>query len=349
MRIVVATVRTPFVHGGAEVLADELIKALLAEGHEADLVSIPFNPNEPEHIPDQMLACGLTDLRAVHGMPIDRLIALKFPAYLIPHPRKVIWLLHQHRAAYDLWDHPAGGLSYALRGRIVRDIIQRADRQIGEDARAVFTISRNVTQRLEEFSQVNSVPLYHPPADANDFYCAEKVEDYFFFPSRLSLTKRQELVLRALALTRNPVRVKFAGVADSPPYGEGLVKLARELGVQRRIEWMGFLSQAQKIDAYARALAVVFPPLDEDYGYVTLEAMLASKAVITCTDSGGPLEFLLPGKTGLATPPEPENLAEAMDALWKDRELTRSQGVEGRHQYDKMRLSWSKVVKKLLA
>ena len=101
MRIVVATVRTPFVHGGAEVLADELIKALLAEGHLAELVSIPFNPDEPERIPDQMLACALLDLCEVHAMPVDRLIALKFPAYLIPHPDKVIWLLHQHRAAYD--------------------------------------------------------------------------------------------------------------------------------------------------------------------------------------------------------------------------------------------------------
>ena len=40
------------------------------------------------------------------------------------------------------------------------------------------------------------------------------------------------------------------------------------------------------------ALGVIFPPLDEDYGYVTLEAMLAAKPVITCTDSGGPLEFV---------------------------------------------------------
>ena len=349
MRIVVATVRTPFVHGGAEVLADELVKALLAEGHMAELVSIPFNPDEPERIPDQMLACGLMDLREIHGMAVDRLIALKFPAYLIPHPRKVIWLLHQHRAAYDLWEHSTGGLLAAPRGRIVRDIIRRADRQMSEEARAIFTISRNVTQRLEQFSKIDSVPLYHPPAEAAAFHCAAEVDDYFFFPSRLSVTKRQELVLRALAITRNPVRIKFSGLADSPPYGAGLTRLARELGVDRRIEWMGFLSQSQKIDAYAHALAVIFPPLDEDYGYVTLEAMLSSKAVITCTDSGGPLEFILPGKTGLITVPKAENLASAMDALWQNRELAKSHGLEARIRYDKMGLSWSKVVKKLLA
>ena len=40
-----------------------------------------------------------------------------------------------------------------------------------------------------------------------------------------------------------------------------------------------------------RALAVAYAPLDEDYGYVSLEAMLSSKAVVTCADSGGPRDF----------------------------------------------------------
>ena len=349
MRIVVATVRTPFVQGGAEVLADELIKALIAEGHEADLVALPFNPAEPECIPDQMLACGLMNLRKIHAVPVDRLIALKFPAYLIPHPQKVIWLLHQHRSAYDLWEHPLGDLRRAPRGRIVRDIIRQADQHIFEEARALFTLSRNVTQRLRHFSEIESASLYHPPANAAAFYCADEIDDYFYFPSRLSATKRQDLVLKALAVTRNPVRIKFSGVADSPPYANSLVGLARKLGVEKRVEWMGFISESQKRDAYARALAVVFPPLDEDYGYVTLEAMLASKSVITCNDSGGPIEFVAPGKTGLVVPPEAQDLAAAMDSLWQERELAKRFGEEGRRHYDKMGLSWSKTVRELLA
>ncbi len=112
---------------------------------------------------------------------------------------------------------------------------------------------------------------------------------------------------------------------------------------------MGFVSESEKRDAYARALAVVFTPFDEDYGYVTLEAMLASKAVITCTDSGGPLEFLLPGKTGLVTPPQPESLAAAMDTLWQDRVLAKKYGETGRRHYDTMGLSWANVVRQLLA
>lgn len=349
MRIVVATVRTPFIHGGAEVHAEELVKALIAEGHQAELVSVPFNPSDPERIPDQMLACRLIDLREIDATPVERLIALKFPAYLIPHPRKVVWLMHQHRAAYDLWEHSLGNLRAAPRGRIIRDIIQRADHQLQKETRTIFTTSRNVTERLRHFSQIESVPLYHPPAGASDFHCAEEVGDYFFFPSRLSQTKRQELVIKALAFTRQPVQIKFSGTADSPRYGEKLVRLARELGVKRRVEWMGFLSEAQKREAYAHSLAVIFPPLDEDYGYVTLEAMLASKAVITCADSGGPLEFVLPGKTGLVALPTAEDLAAAMDTLWQDRALSKRYGAEARQHYNRTGLSWSKVVRTLLA
>ncbi len=130
MRILVATVRTPFVQGGAETLVDELVKALIAEGHQAEAVAIPFNPADPERIPDQMLACRLMDLREIQAMPIERLIAMKFPAYLIPHPNKVVWLMHQHRAAYDLWEHPLGDLRGTPRGRVVRDVIRRGDQQI---------------------------------------------------------------------------------------------------------------------------------------------------------------------------------------------------------------------------
>ncbi|MEO5722199.1 MAG: glycosyltransferase family 4 protein [Chthoniobacterales bacterium] len=349
MRVIVATVRTPFIYGGAEVHAEGLVKALRAAGHEAELVWIPFNPSDAERIPDQMLACRLMDLRAIDGMTVDRVIALKFPAYLVEHPQKVVWLLHQHRAAYDLWEHALGGLRVAPRGRMVRDIIQRADRQMGTEARAIFSNSDNVARRLKEFCGIDSEPLYHPPAEAESFFCAETVDDFFFYPSRVSPTKRQDLVLRALALTRQPVRLKFAGGADNAAYGKKMKELARELSVAGRVEWMGFVTDAQKREAYAHARAVVFPPLDEDYGYVTLEAMLASKAVITCEDSGGPLEFVLPEETGLIAPPTAEGLAAAMDALWEKPARAGEYGRAARRHYDEMNLSWSHVVEKLLA
>lgn len=348
MRIVIATVQIPFVSGGAESHAAGLKAALKREGHEADIVTVPFNPAVPERIADQMLACRLLDLTEIHGTRVDRLIGLKFPAYLIPHPNKVVWVLHQHRAAYDLWDYPFEELSASPRGRIVREAIRRADQLLAE-ARAVFANSKNIANRLGHFCRISSTVLYHPPPQAEDFFCADRADDYFFFPSRLSASKRQSLVLEALALTREKVKVRFAGVADSVEYGKRLKQLAAKLGVDARVEWLGHISEKEKIENYARSLAVIFPPVDEDYGYITLEAMLSSKAVVTCDDSGGPLEFVSQRKTGLVAKPTPAGLAEALDELWRDRSFAAKLGRNGRESYERLGLSWSEVVKKLLA
>src|SRR5215212_2457392 len=251
MRIIVASVRTPFVYGGAEVLAEGLVKTLNNAGHEAELVAFPFSSDKPDRISDQMLACKLTPLEIISGQKVDLLIALKFPAYLVPHPNKVVWLMHQYRQAYDLWDHPFGDLRNSPQGVVLREVVRRADAQMCSETKALFTLSQNVTERLRRFWNVDSVPLHHPPANVEGFYCAEDVDDYLLFPSRLWANKRKEVALKALALTRSPVRLKFAGAPDMPLYGERLIRIARDLRVQSRVEWLGFISEDEKREVFA--------------------------------------------------------------------------------------------------
>jgi glycosyltransferase involved in cell wall biosynthesis len=348
MRVIIATVQVPFVQGGAEIHAAGLLQALTDRGHEAEIVAAPFKWYPPERVLDHMLACRLLDLTEAEGKRVDALIALKFPAYLIPHPSKIIWLLHQHRQAYDLWDDPlAGDLFSHQNGSAVRDAILNADRQLIPEARAVFSNSRNVAQRLKQFCGIDSIALYHPPRGEDLFFSAEP-EKYFFFPSRLVSTKRQELVLRAIAETRQQTRVKFAGASTHPQYASHLAKLAEKLGVAARVEWLGVISEGQKRDLYARCLGVIYPPLDEDFGYITLEAMLSGKAVVTCTDSGGPLEFVDHAINGLIAEPEPKAMAEALDAVWGAVATAKRLGSAGREKYLAMGISWDKVVDSLL-
>lgn len=348
MRILIATVQVPFIRGGAEVHAEGLRDALRGAGHEAEILAIPFKWYPPEKILDHILACRLLDVSEVAGTPVDRLIGLRFPAYLIRHPNKVLWILHQHRTAYELWDHALSDLVYYANGSQVRDAIEQADRSLIPEARAVFANSQNVANRLKHFCAIDSTPLYHPPPNADKFYTAG-AEDYLFFPSRLCIPKRQELALEALARTRNPVRLCFAGTSDHPDYSDKLQSLARKHKVQKRVEWLGGISEEEKHSRYARALAVVYPPIDEDYGYVTLEAMLASKPVITCSDSGGPLEFITNQTTGLIPDPTPEALAAAFDFVWENRARAASWGQAARRHYESLDLSWSNVIRKLLA
>lgn len=348
MRILIATVHVPFIRGGAEVHAEGLRDALRAAGHETEIIAVPFKWYPPERIPDHMLACRLLDVTEVMGTPVDLLIGLRFPAYLIPHPNKVLWILHQFRTAYELWDHQLGDLIYSPNGLEVRDAIRQADRHFIGQARLVYANSANVAARLKYFCDIESSPLYHPPPNADQFY-TEEAGDYLFFPSRLCLPKRQSLVLEALAHTRKPVRVKFAGTADQPAYQNELRAVARKLRVHDRVEWLGQINEEEKRKLYAHALGVIYPPIDEDYGYVTLEAMLASKPLIVCSDSGGPLEFVTHEETGLITEPHAGSLAKAFDRIWEDRSAANRWGAAGRTLYSRMNITWDHVVGKLLA
>ena len=348
MRVVVANVQTPFVRGGAEMLADSLLAALGEAGHSAELVRFPFKWYPTERIGEAMLAARLMELDEWVGGSIDRLIGLKFPAYLIRHPEKVLWLLHQYRGAYDLWDAPAGSLINAPHGCAMRDSIRHTDKALIPECRGIYTISRNVSDRLQRFNGIASRPLYHPPPNADRFR-QEAAEDYFYCPGRINPTKRQHLVVEALSLCREQVRVVFTGANDAASYATETEKLAEAGRLGNRVAWRGVVSEDDKYTLYARCLGVLVPPIDEDYGYVTLEAMLSAKPVITCSDSGGPLDFVHDAETGTICDPTPASLARAMDALWRDRTRAREQGLLGLERYRSLDLNWPEVVQQLLA
>ncbi len=347
MRIVIANVHVPFIWGGAEILAESLSRAFINTGHKAEVARIPFN-DYPQLMSEQLLAFRKLDLRGSVGMPIDLLVCMKFPTYLIPHPNKVLWIPHQYRQAYDLWNHPLGGLHFFPNGENIRQTIIDTDKEFMPQAREIFTISKNCTNRLKKYCGIDAHTLYHPPRNAEKFYCEEEPQNYFFVPSRITPLKRQELIIRAASLARNDVRLRFAGAADSLECENNFNKLIQDLKLNNRIEWLGFISEEQKFKEYAHSLSVIFVPYDEDYGYVTLEAMLSSKAVITCSDSGGTLEFVDDEVTGLIAQPTAESLAAKMDELWENRQKAKLFGEQGKAKYLSSGISWENVVSRIL-
>ena len=347
MRIGVANVQVPFVHGGAEVHANNLVQQLRARGFETELITVPFKWYPPERLLESIAIARMLDLSEANGVRIDRLIGLKFPIYLAPHPDKVLWILHQYRSAYDLWDDSEhGDLINLPMGQAVRAAVHHADRRFIPEAKAIYANSRNVADRLERYNGITAKPLYHPPAGAERFQSAD-ARDYFFFPSRITPLKRQRLVIDALALCKEPVRVVFAGAAEVPSYMAELQQRSRETGLGERVVFKGFTSDEEKLDLYAHSLGVVYPPVDEDYGYVTLEAMLSCKPVITTLDSGGPLEFVEHEQTGLVCTPDAAGLAAMMDELWRNRVIAMRMGEAGREFYDALGISWDKVIEAL--
>lgn len=348
MRVAVLHPQTAFVRGGAETHAEALVRALRAAGHEADLVQIAGKWYPPSQLAHQMAVWRSFDITESNGLKVDAVIGLKFPGYLAQHERKIVWLIHQHRTAYELWDHPVyADLKRQDDGPKVRDMVWEADRVALGEAKRVFTNAKNVRDRLWESLRIPAEPLYHPSHVAEALLDAPSgpYGDYLLFPSRMESLKRQALVIDAMRHTTSHVRLVLVGRGpDEPQLREQVVNL----GVADKVTFEIGVSDERLLQLYREALGVYFGPFDEDYGYVTIEGFAASRPVVTLTDSGGPLEFVRDGETGLVRPPEAKAIAEAFDRLARDRAGAQRMGGVGNAMVRAEVPRWPDIVARLL-
>lgn len=342
-RIVITGAKVPFAYGGAEMLIDSLRDELAARDFEVDVVTLPFHwPNRSELLKSS-LAWRLVNVTEAAGKRVDLVIATRFPSYLVKHPNKVVWLVHQLRQAYDLLGTRYSDFSRATpRDAKVLAMIQAMDRRTLSEARAVFTISGNVAERLRRFNQIGAEVLYPPPRLDRHYHAAEP-GDYIFSVGRLDPLKRFDLLIRAMQHTETPVRCRIGGTG---PERDELAELIVRLGLQDRVELLGWLDDREVVAQYASCLAVFYAPYDEDYGYVTLEAFKSAKPVITTADSGGVLEFVTDGATGFVCPPDsPRELGRRLDALYSDRRQAQALGLAGQRRARE--ITWDRVIAQL--
>jgi len=340
--VVVCEARVPFVRGGAELLVDGLVAELQRRGYRAERASVPFKWYPKEELLAQAAAWRLVDLSESNGQRIDAVIATKFPTYFVRHPHKVTWLLHQYRAIYDLCGTAYSEFGHTEADVRLRDRLMQIDTDALAESAQLFTIARNTSARLKKYNGLDSEPLYHPPPLAAHLRPGAAA-DYVLSVGRLEATKRVDLIVRALAHADRSTRLVVAGEGPLRPR---LEELASANGLAGRVTFAGDVDGAALVDLYARALAVVYPPFDEDYGYVTLEGFLARKPVITTTDAGGPLEFVDHEVTGLVVEPTADALGAAIARVAADRRLAQSLGDAG---YDRARpITWDGVVDRLM-
>jgi glycosyltransferase involved in cell wall biosynthesis len=340
-RIVICGVQVPFVRGGAEGLIDGLALALRAAGHEVDVVALPFSWSPKAEIMRGALAWRLLDLSAVNGRPIDQVICTKFPSYAVKHPRKIVWLVHQHRQAYDWYGTAYSDFVNTSEDRQTREQIVRLDRQALGEARRLFTISGNVSARLERFNGLRGTPLY-PPSRIAHRLREGAFGDYILSVARLDGAKRIHLLLEALAFAPG-VKAVIAGTGGELA---SLQALARKLGVAERVRFAGYVDDEALVELYAGARAVFYAPIDEDYGFATVEAFGAGKPVITAEDSGFVREFVRDGETGLVAPAVAPALATRLEVLAADAGLAERLGAAGKRRARE--ISWERVVDALV-
>jgi glycosyltransferase involved in cell wall biosynthesis len=341
-RIAVCTAQVPFVRGGAEIHVRSLARELRRRGFEADIVALPFKEYPRSQLLKSCLIWRLIDLTESSHSPVDLVIATKFPSYVVRHPNKVTWLIHQHRQVYDLYGTDHSDFTDSPEDRHFRAVIRRIDNESLAESQRIFTNARNTASRLARYNDLHGEPLYHPPKH-DGRYRNEGYGDYVFAVSRLDRIKRLDGLVRAMAHTRSDVRCRIAGTGPMEPE---LRRLASRLGVADRVEFLGYVDDDQLIDLYANCFAVYYAPYDEDYGYVTLEAFKSHKPVLTAPDSGGVLEFVEDGENGFVIAvDQPASMGERIDQLHADTRLAARLGVAGHARVSG--ITWDYAIERL--
>ena len=341
MKVIVAEARMPFARDGADLHVQSLVAQLRLRGHDAERVALPFHGRKGDLL-DEACAWRMLNLSSSNARPIDLLIATRFPTWFARHPRKIVWLIHQHRAAYDLYGTPYSDFTDDEQDARLRAQLTALDSKMFAESERIFTNAQNTADRVRRFNGVAARPLYHPPPIA-DWLHSGPYGDYILLVSRLEPLKRVDLAIRAMAHVSRPIRLVIVG--DGSQRG-ALECEAAQSGAADRITFTGALWGEPVAEMYAGALGVIYAPFDEDYGYVTLEAFLAAKPVVTATDVGGPLEFVRDGVNGFISAPDPIALAASINSIAADRSLAERLGHAG--QSLARTITWDGVIEQLL-
>lgn len=379
---IVAPCPIPYMIGGAENLWSGLQRHLNEHtAHQAEIIKLPSRELSFWELIDSYRHFAELDLTG-----FDLVVSSKYPAWMVGHPNHVVYMLHRLRGLYDTYDvmnlpheyadpppavrdlrafmaESTGGREalpeffervaalrgapgvredlFAFPGPFIRELVHFLD-GIGlarTEIRRYGAISAAVAQRPGYFPPGAEVFVAHPPTGLEGLRGGRG--RYLFTVSRLDSPKRIELLIAAMQQVSARVALRIAGTG---PEEARLRELAAD---DARISFCGRVGDAELADLYAGARAVAFIPQLEDFGLVTLEAMLAGKPVITCTDSGGTAELVTDGVNGLVVQPQAAALAAAIDRLWSNRREARRMGEAARERA--AAVTWDGVVAQLTA
>ncbi len=367
----------PFTTGGAEKLWWGLQEYINKHTpHQCELIKIPTKENSFWDLIDSYYTFYTLDLSH-----FDLLITGKYPAWMSRHPQQHIYMLHCLRGLYDTYhfsqlplefssshtkiqhilhlledqttsadelfkllfqlrdDLSIPGDTFNFPGSFIRKIIHFFDQQAMQQVKYFSAISNTVAGRKEYFPANANINTIYPPSNLTHFN--NTAYEYFFVVSRLDNAKRIQMIVEAYLQSDTNIPLKIAG---SGPLSESIKSQTEH---DQRIVLLGFVSDDELIVYYANAFAVIFIPYEEDYGLITIEAMMSEKPVLTFNDSGGVLEFVEHNKTGLICEPDVRQLTTNIDYLSEHPHLCKSMGKAARTRVQE--ITWQNTVAKLLA
>lgn len=372
---IVAPSPIPFGVGGAEKLWWGMLEFINKHTtHQCELIKIPTKENNFWDLIDSYYKFYTLDVSY-----FDMVISTKYPAWMVQHDNHQIYLQHCLRGLYDTYhftklpidfdssnekikaiinlincnenldvvfnalfelrnDLTIPDETYMFPGPFIRMILHYFDQKAMSKINKFSAISQTVINRKEYFPVNKFVDKVYHPSNLTDF--SNKNYDFFFTASRLDGAKRIRMIVEAYLKSDSKIPLKIAG---GGPLSEELKELVK---YDSRIEMLGFVSDQDLMDYYSNAYAVIFVPYDEDYGLITIEAMMCEKPVLTFDDTGGVVEFVEDRVTGLICKPDINELSKNIDFISRNPELCKKIGKEAKKRVEK--ITWEYTIGRLL-
>lgn len=378
---IVAPSPVPFTIGGVENLLWGMLDWMNQNTeHQVELLKLPSRENSFWDLIKTYESFYHLDLSY-----FDMIISTKYPAWMVPHKNHVCYLQHRLRGLYDtyhfthlpidvkrgnfyvdqilkymdinptpsdldcffeqLWElreHlaeiPAEYFSFP--GPFIRRVIHYLDdfALSKRNIKKFLCISNTVKNRKEYFPSNCTVTPIHHPSNLKTFSFGEY--KHIFMVSRLDGPKRIDLLIKAMSYVKSDIKLFIAGTG---PQEKELKELAKQ---DKRIEFLGFVNDETVENYYKNSLVIPYFPYDEDYGLITIEAMMHAKPVITTTDAGGPTEFVSDNETGFVVPLDPRIIGEKIDYFAENPNEAKRMGNQAYELVSK--ITWERVINSIL-
>lgn len=209
-------------------------------------------------------------------------------SYIHTPPRFLYGYTTSFNYKKKLWTH--------ILGEIINHFLRIVDFEVSQRPDILVANSENIQKRIKKFYRRDSVIIY-PPIDLEEFKGIKKEKGgYFLALNRLVRGKGTEVIVSACTRLNLPLKVVGVG-----PEMESLKKIAG-----KNIEFLGSVSDEDRVRLYSGAEALIVASEDEDFGITPVEAQAAGVPVIAIR-TGGFLETVIEGKTGEFFDPYREN------------------------------------------
>lgn len=362
------------VTGGFEVVLDRLATHLTGKGHSVVWLTVPGTVDDragdpvarsehPEFFDYSSLVARFSTLDA---SAVDVVVATQPGSWAVDHPRKIALFYHHQRIFYDLAESHlrASGKDPEIHAEACR-LVRELDSRHFDTVEHFLVPSHTVKDRLIRYSGIDpsrmslflAGPVFGPAATPDP----DRTRSTVVCVSRSEFTKRTQLFVAAahegfdapavliggggqLPTVRRYAAELAAGVAvaerawDATPVAERVEVVVPELPV----DIVGRLSDDDLRSAYSRAICLVAPALDEDYGLTVLEAFAFGLPVVVCSDGGGLVEFVDDGVNGLVVDPEPAAIARAVRSLTNDAHRLQTMSLAARATAE--RYTWKQAL-----